>query len=43
MSELVILCNDQEIDCDSVEYYCDGSQRLDDVEYSTTTYNDVEY
>jgi len=43
MSELVILCNEQEIYCDSVEYNCDGSVVKTDVEYDDTTYYNVEY
>ena len=43
MSELVLLCNDQEILCDSVRYYCDGSDKIDNDSYSTTNYIDVDY
>lgn len=43
MSELVILCNEQEIYCDSEKYYCDGSVVKLDEEYSTAAYFDVDY
>ena len=41
-----ILCNEEEILCDSVAYNCDGSVRIDDVDgiaEDSATYNDREY
>ena len=43
MSEFIILCNEQEIYCDSVAYYCDGSVVKIDVVYNTTAFTDVSY
>ena len=43
MSELVLLCNEQEIYCNSVAYYCDGSVVKLDISYDTTTFSDVTY
>ena len=43
MSELVLLCDEQDIYCDSVAYYCDGSVVKTDVEYEDITHYDVEY
>jgi hypothetical protein len=43
MSELVILANSKTIYANSVAYYANGSQRVDDISYTSTTYNKVEY
>jgi hypothetical protein len=43
MSELVILCNEQNIYCDSVAYLCNGAVRKDSESYQTTSFSEVGY
>jgi hypothetical protein len=43
MSELVILCNEQNIYCDSVAYLCNGAVRKDSASYQTTSFSEVGY
>ena len=43
MSELVLLANSTTIYATSVAYYANGSQRVDDQSYTSTTHVDVGY
>ena len=43
MSELVLLANEQNIDADTIQFLADGSVRTDDISYTTTTPETVEY
>lgn len=43
MSELVILCIEQNIYCDSVAYCCNGAVRSDSESYASTSFNGVGY
>ena len=43
MSELVLLCNEQNVDCDSVAYYCNGAVIKHTETYESNSFSDQSY